>query len=459
MDYVNTIITSPDANGFFGNFSFFLESKTLEATLRYIALIQNKEEDIEKIKLIKTVHYSNVYKSGNEYAEEDDGGELVVITVGSNPMLSIDKDGWVSLDTPPYPVAGFLSKCSESRVYVNQAKKRTVIIVKTATEKWVEALCSSLFRILPWRWDNRIPENEEREFFKSFITKDGNKFREIINKVCEPYDFKSMTTRRTLLGWGDAYRKQQIKKFQSDIERSYGKIRDLETSISAEYNTLAGYQMNLSALENVAPDDDDRLYKFFQTHKQLGVYRVDQCSSGGKTLYYSVVDTIEYYDKEQYIRAYNNRNSFLYTNSACTEELREIIHAIFGQEKGKIRAESMFKLNNLSSIEAISHTRTDLYGETHLPHPHLYNAACLGSNRGYIEKYMRDGDWDLAIEQTIAATKNVNWGDLGIMLRMISDIGNRMDSCKLIIADNGEAMTPREFLNYVRNQNEDNQNG
>lgn len=450
MDFVNTKITSSDANAFFGNNAFLLNSSVLEATLRYISLKQHSGA-IEKIELIKA--YSSSFSSsdtGNNYADAIGDYELCIFTKrGGENLLTIDLDGWVSMDSPPYPVASFLSKCSETRVFVNQNKKQAIVFVKTATDKWIDAFCSSLFRILPWRFPNGVTETEQ-EFFKALYKQDANKFTSIIDEACKDIDFRSMVTRRTLIGWGAQFRVEQIGKLKSQGDSIRNNIAQQEVSLGSLYNDLATLMLNLEALQKVNPENDSALYDFFTSHKQLSIHKVAPLRSGGKSLYYSIVETIEYYDKDAFIRVFENpRSDFNYD---ANDAIRKIFYAIFAEEKGVFRTHCIFKLDNLSSLTIVRGERPDGQSNICLPHPHLVNYGCLGANGTQINKYMLNGDWDLAIEQSIAAAKNLNWGDNTVVSGLVRDVRNNMN-CKCIIADNGTEMTPNEFLKYITEQN------
>ncbi len=69
----------------------------------------------------------------------------------------------------------------------------------------------------------------------------------------------------------------------------------------------------------------------------------------------------------------------------------------------------------------------------------------------------------MAIEQSIAAVKNINFGDSIVIGEFVSDVRNAFNtSRKCILADNGKEMTLREFLAYIREnkeENEDTSNG
>ena len=465
MDYINTLLTNSDANTFFGveGHSFPFGSPTLEATLRYIAIL-HCPSNIEKVELIKveTTTFS-MGARGNEFADyfvTSKNNIYIAESRSGADLPYIDRDGWIALDTPPYPVAPFLSKASATSVFLNNEHKKVILFVKKATDRWIDELCSSIFRILPWIYtdDYRLTENEVA-LFKAAHDRNADKFTEIVNELAGKYNFRAMSYRRILLGWNKGLRETQIASLITQSVQTRSKIETQESALADLYNNLGAIMQNIEALERATQgDEDDSLYKFFDTHRQLGVHSTTRLNNGGKGLFYSVCETIEYFDEDAFKRVYDTPSSRM--NMNATPEVREIFYAIFAQNKGVFRVESMFRLDNLNSIRAISGSRTGNYGSTHLPHPHLYHHACLGGNGSEINRYLSSGDWDLAIEQTIAATKNINFGDATVVGEFTSDVRNSMD-CRCIIADNGAEMTPREFLNYIRTaeNNEGDNNG
>lgn len=458
MDNVTTLLTNADANIFFGNCSSFLNSPVLEATLRYIA-VKHHTGDVEKIQLIKT--YSGEFGSsnGNAYISLTEDKNLCVFAGRRGYDLPyIDEDGWVAIDTPPFPVAPFLSRASETKVYINENEQKVIVFVKTITDKWIDLFCSTLCRLLPWIYpDTNAMSEEEIELFRLFVKGNNrSRFQEIINSVAKDLDFKSTSLRKVLLGWGQGSIKDQIESLKAKTESARANIRSHEANLASEYDKLANLLANINALMNSSPESDDSLYQFFTSHKQLGMFKVDKHGNGGSSLWFSIVDTIEFFDADQFKRAFNNPNSYFPSN----QDIRDIFWGLFGANKGCVRVESMFKLNNLSSLECVRGTRTGLYTNTHLPHPHQYYHACLGGNGNYIMHYMSEGNWDMAIEQAIASVKNLNFGDTVVMDEFIRDIQRHMDDCKCIVTDNGTEMTPREFLTYIKtNENEDTENG
>lgn len=460
MDYVDTILTSSDANNYFGTSQCCCGSKTLEATLRYIA-IKNNGGDIAKTRLINVDARQADYnvRSGNAYTEERyDGYELLIITPRNrgDDLLSINVSGWVSLDSPPYPVAALLSaKSSETRIYVNGEKKRSIVFVRTTTENWCDLFASCLFRVLPWLFNN---EEEAAAIARAITKNQTEEFKAIINACCADFDFRGFMIRRNLIGWASSFRASQIESLERQMADYANRVRNLEAEIDDYLNKYGAANDNLLALKRSSDGDDDTLLQFFLNHHQLDVYKISNYDGGGKSLQYSIIDTIEYYDEDNFLNNYNNRNS---TIGGSNPDMKRILYGIFKEHKGVIRVEAIFKLTNLSSLTPVKYERTGKFNATHLPHPHLYHAGCLGGNKQYIDRYMMAGDWDMAIEQSIAAVKNVNMGDAAIIGAMVRDIAEAMDTCSCIVADNGQAMTPRQFLEYLRrgDNNEGTTNG
>ncbi len=456
MNYVNTMITSPDANAFFGNNGCPLDSLTLETVLRFVAL-KHHQGDIETIKAIKCMGSQfSTYNEARYYTEyaKSHGIELFILTAPRGAQLPIisEEDGWVALDAAPYPVAQFLSSASETRVYTNTAIKSTIVFVRQATDKWIDGLCSVMFRVLPWYFEDQL-NDDEAALFKAIGKRDGDAFVQIINDLCERYDFKSARHKRTLIGWNDGYRKSQIQVLKNNAESALNSIRDYEQELAKMLNRLDTYNQNLLALQAQEDSADDSVYKFFMNHRNINIYSTKLGTSDGNVMDYCVLETIEFFDRDEFLRVYNNKSS----NIGCaSKEVRDILYAIFGLEEGKglFRVESMFRLINLSSLSVLRSTRSHQYDYTHLPHPHLVNYGCLGGNGRYITEYMQQGNWDMAIEQSIAATKNINFGDSTVIGSFVNTIRNSMDNCRCIIADNGKEMTPREFLAYINENNE-----
>ena len=79
-----------------------------------------------------------------------------------------------------------------------------------------------------------------------------------------------------------------------------------------------------------------------------------------------------------------------------------------------------------------------------LRHPHLGNYDCLGANEPHIRRAMEKNDWEIALEQCIAASKNIAWGDSTVVRTFLNHIDGRRNK-RCIITEDGRQLTIQEF--------------
>lgn len=452
-------LLGPKASSFFNNQWFVIGGNFgnwgLEALLRCISITRddNGNPTLNRVKVATGSHRG--FTQGEPFINANSGQELILYKITGGELPSVTESGYESLDTPPYPVAPFLSKCSETKVYVNQQAKKAVVFVKRPSERWINSFCSVLFRILPWRFKEELSE-ADKSLYRAYSVGDMCKVAKLLDDKVAHIDFDAIILSLKLSGWNKRIRDISVRRLENDRRSVENSISNYEAEVDSLRTRLQNIIMQQNCLANsaVADGNDDELYRFFYNHKQLNIINTG-VSSEDITLKYSITETLEYFDKDQFERLTNNRHSYFYDFS---DRVQKFFKLIFDDERGKIRVESVFLLKNLSSLRPISGYSTGDAYSLNLPNPHLYHFACLGGNENYIQKYMRDGNWDMAIEQSIAATKNVNFGDSAVISRMASDISSHFDTCSCVLVDGvSKSMTPQEFLEYIEKQDAKNE--
>lgn len=452
-----TVLTSNLGNLVFGDECSFNEP-IVETLFRYITL---KHSDGDNVRPIKGIFY-NTYKEINlDGLWRPSDVENICLIETDNEVFSqvAIPTNWIELKSTRFPVNVFLSEVIKTRVFCNLKIEKTVIVVtRTPTYQWYSRFCSVLFRLLPWIYvDGKVPD-DQIEVFRLFAQEkfDWNKFKKIIDEAATRCNLREIALRKTLCGWENSIRGSLINEAKETVTNQMAAVHSAELRLGACLDKLAVAQNHLKALSLLPSDDSNSVYQFFATHKQLHV--ISKRHGGNtSTIMFSILDTIEFYDYDVFSAVYNNPSSPL---GKAPKDIRDVFWGLFGINKGVVRVEALFDLNNLSSLIPAYRGISGECNDTHLPHPHLYHHACLGGNKNYILKYMKDGDWDLAIEQAIASVKNINFGDAVVLKEFIGDVQNRMTDCKFIIADNGDEMTPVEFLDYItQNEEEEKKNG
>lgn len=461
MDFIETKITGAGTDESFGTprGSYpFGNNMLAETTLRYISLKKNggSIENIPHLRVAEGYTYSDLDWSRNVDEALSSYPEHTFFVVAprrgyEGALPTILKDGFESTNDWRIPVATILTAKTkmDTAIYVNKERRKVIIFVRKITPSWVELFSSLLFVLVPWLYGESYEgyDETEQEFFKAINKGDSNTFTKIVNELCKDIDFAELKTRAALDNWCNSQRTSQISKFQRDIKSVLDSITSLESDLSKKNVELGVLNENLIALmASEMKNERDEFYKFF---KSRGLHFIQKGSEYGGAQYidYAIVETIENFDKDEFLRIYNMGGSYM--NYEERSRAKRLMYAIFAEEKATLRTECAFRLTNLSAITPLRNSLSGFFTGRTLPHPHLYYHACLGNNRGYIDKFLRQGDWDMAIDQTIQAAKNLNFGDStvvgGLMDRMFGDLKR----VKFIILPDGTEMTPPEFANYL----------
>ena len=424
-----------------------LGSYVLPTTLRYISIKSNKDA-VEKTKFI-SCYYSETYGEIDldSYFASEPNDCIYIYKPRNGYKINVAlSENWVSLDKPPYPTALYLSQISPTSIYVNKEDHQVLVVVQKPGEKWLDQFCSTLYRILLWLYpENSTPTDEEIALFRALSTQDAESFYAIVDSCCQEIDFESVRNKRMLIGWVNKRRASQIEKFKNDRALLEADIQDRERTLTNKYHQLEDVIKTINGWMNTSEEDDMKMYDFFNTHKQLHVNRIDR-NGGSDYLYFSIMETLEYYDDDVFEQFMKNKHSFLYTDA--TPLARKVAEALFMHKRGVFRVESGFYMIDLRQLSAKSGYRSGLYNDIALPHPHLYHHACLGGNGNYINTYMNRGDWDLAIEQAIAATKNIAFTDSVVFKELLYDI-DYYKNVKCIILTDGTETTPMAFYDLL----------
>lgn len=448
MNNFNTNIMGDYATDFFyslPDYSTFFANNIYTALMRYLALKDANGDLASANPVVQGIDY--IENENHLQRAFEKGSEFELIVSSKTDKFKKPNDNWEQLDSRPFPVALFLSKYRPTKVFINKFDKRAVVTVDKVEANWILALCSTIFRILPWRFGDSLT-NDEVAIFTAINKEDYNALGELIDKFIEPYDFRAEVFAKKLIGWNDHYRKAKMETLKREIDVLYSDIISLQAQLSRCYNDIAENNTAYSALSLIEDDDPSGLFEFFNMRRQLDFIEV-RSENDGKSLIYSVTECLEDYDKDEVKKLLENRRSFMYTT---TKQIRDVIKAIFIEEKATIRTNCAFKLKNLSSLEPQKNIRYS-NASTAMNHPHIYHYGCLGGNLSYVNKFMDRGDWELAIEQTISAARNINWGDNVVMPTFLRDIERIWSSSKCVITKDGEEMTFKEFYDKIKEEN------
>lgn len=433
-----TQLTNREAGNIFGDAASYNGDYSLSALFRAIVVNHDDCTDIQKLPDMVLVRYRNVDcgDTVNYIMRELSEAISIIAYDGSFQGLEIEApDGWETFDAPPYYLNRYLSQTTRSKVYINREEKRVVAVVERRVKaEWIQSFCSMLWVVLPWYYPEK--NDDVIKFFKSISI--GNKevsdeqAKQIVidyaNAAAKKLNIRDITLHCLLDGVADRARQESIKTNQSRVNDLMSSIEDLSRQLSRRYEEYATASAVLQGLEKMEPKSDDSFFQFFRQHNNIRIERIS-----GMTLYYGVTDTLEFYDEEEARILFENKNSWAHSYN---EDYLTILKTIFVDKRGIFRVSADFSLGDMKMVSSIKGQYPE---EESMPNPHIYNYACNGANGQYYSKYAKTGDWDLAIEQSISATKNWSVGDSAVGKRMFSWIRD-YDDVKCIYATDGSPM-------------------
>lgn len=435
-----------DANEFFGDFVSMDGDSSLAGLLRAI-VVKYSGADVKDFRRLSALMHKRVRSEVDMQCALSDayeGSTTIAVCTGCFEN-EISMDGWASsitIDGKPFPVHTYLSQFAKTKIYINESKKAIVAFVdRHVNHVWIQAFESVLCRLMPWYFPTKLPE-EEVKFVVAIAVDNKNEnaesvLVEYINEAYEMMDLRSLNLHRMLDGVADRLR-------QSEMTRLTNKITDTRRYIDDYYSHIVNYRnqldkdvLALQALELTPPTEDNAMYDFFFSHKQLSLHEVTD-----SRLKFSVDDTLEFYDEDELRRIIKNKGSYIHS---YTKETLEIIKAIFLERRGIVRTSAVFVLDNMRYVNS---RKSEKYIEDAMPQPHIFWYGCNGGNGQYYTEYGDKGEWDMGIEQAIAATKNLNWGDSTVCRRMLAWIEENPRNRWIYVNDGSpmECVTPESRL-------------
>ena len=325
---------------------------------------------------------------------------------------------WVECTGKPPYINAYLSqfgvkvngKSEGTRVFVNADHCRVVVWVyepSVLSEYWVQSLVSVLPLVMTWFFSSPLDSRAIAKRFAYSPKADRSVAESALKEYCadaeERIDIRGLLIDAALSGFADTARRNQMASYTSTCERLRRDIASYSTKLGNWYAELDSAEVMLRALMEASPRCDDELKSFFTGHKDITIVSVED-----GTLKYGVTAPLQYYDVDEFNGILENKNSWL----CCRDEDEvKVLTAIMRDKLGVIRVNATFALQGMRQVTMVKGEMTD---KQCAPSPHIVRFACGGSNNAYYSRYAESGNWDLAVEQSCSATRNLAVGDVTV---------------------------------------------
>ena len=290
-------------------------------------------------------------------------------------------------------------------------------------------------------------DTELGEFCRSFILKRENVTMELRNiaekfsKVVLESDWYKERVKSLLLNFSRTGYDDRVRRLKESLEYAISNKVDAYNNYMRQLSQCKKANEAYMLAKSYKPGKDTTLIDIFDNHDNLHFASIDK-----NYIKYSVVDTIEYFDEDLLYDVVENDD--------YDAKSRAVLEWMYVKDNGRFLAESSMSIENLCAIYPVK----ELWYKhpNAIRHPHLYEFRCPGDNQMYWERALEEGNYDVAIEQTIQATKNISWGDGAVVERLMDNICYDYWDKKCIMLNDGSFTSPRKvYEEELNNGKED----
>lgn len=335
--------------------------------------------------------------------------------------------------------------------FVNPSIKSTIVIADNIGIRELHFLCGAAAVMFPWYFNKDSIQPYEMDLLRSFASDNIASFNAAVTAFSAAIDMRGKRLEKMLTGIEKAMEAGRKEELMSNIERIMRDLADLQNSITRRLEDKARFDTELFGIDmKLAETSDSVILNYFMACKHL-----DAVNVSGSRLTYCVRSTLDFFDEDIASRVISNKGSVLYETldrEFCSKDKFEMLmRKIFIEQKAKIRFCAAFKLNMTGTLEPKYPYRFDspLYN-TYMPNPHIQHFGCLGNNVRTINDAMARHDYVMAIEQSVASCKGLNFTDTVVMRHFVQDFTGTANKC-VELAD-GTLLTPKEALEYFEKE-------
>ncbi|MDE6149602.1 MAG: hypothetical protein K2F81_05845 [Ruminococcus sp.] len=367
---------------------------------------------------------------------------------------------WVRLDK----VTDFFRKTFYVLCFVNSITKRVVIFTDNMDIRKFHYLQCSIFAFMPWYFD---PEKgvspEEMELIRSLREKTPEKYEDCMAKIAEHYDFKTAKIRKLLAGFETRYERIECENIKYQINECLESIDGLNERIAGYLRSKRDYEIRLLGLETkiASGNGESEIMEYFLSNDKLYLISVDEY-----TMTFAVKDYLTFFDEELAMTTIENRSSYIYRpngrgcNNYIPADDMEMFMTAVVEQKVKIKFCAAYQFKFGESVRAIAHHNYGSEFRDCTPNPHIDQYRCMGNYERTINTLIRDNNYIMALEQSVASCKSLNFGDPPVMKEFMNRLYGISDydaNIRCVELPDGKVVTPKEAIAFLKSEMTENE--
>lgn len=335
-------------------------------------------------------------------------------------------------------------------LWTNKNIKSTVILYEYGGNQIYHNILSAFKWFVPWYFEGEQSlKPEEIAILRTFTKEDGaSEFVRLIDSYYDGKDYRNQIIQSKLQGIEKKLMKRRAASIDGNISECRNTIETYQSRIDTELRKIREFEIQRLGYLAAEEQKDDRILNMFLMYKNLYLGRVRDSS-----IEYTVRSKVTNFSSDLYKDCTRSERSYIYEVSPeGYETTKRIFDAIFLEKKYSIYMFGAFEFKFENTIKL-----KDGWGEKEatvnaMPNPHIYYFACSGSFGHDINDAMVRGDFEEAIEVTIAETGNVNFSDSAPVQKFVRDFFGDYRRVPCIECSDGRFITPDELITTIKEE-------
>lgn len=348
-------------------------------------------------------------------------------------------------------ITHFLKAQFPAVVFINEKDRSTIILGEEIDLPRWRRLQSVFLISLPWFYRGQKLTALENELLSSLSEPTGVEYVKTVEKIAAQYDFEEIYMEKMVSKFHQRNRIMQIDAKKEESTKLLTEIQHLSEMIRQKIAERENVEILLGGLQAALLNDDNKdemLLDYLRSNKSIEVEKTDEDDSIG----FIVRGVFEYYDMEMMETHLRSWPSYLYDvkNGFTKEDMKRFLRAVFVDEIMHINTIACYRYrysNTNVSVSAIGRYNFK-NAQFYLPNPHIQYYRCMGRYESLIDQALATGDLITAIEQTVASTRSINFGDSTVMSQFIQDLCTKRNP--FVVMPNGENATVRAAIEWLK---------
>lgn len=291
----------------------------------------------------------------------------------------------------------------------------------------------------------------EQKLFYSLSIEDYETYTLILNEFYQslPKSSRQDVIKQLIINAQSDAISHNLRSMESELEGCKNEIERIQISLRAP---IERYQRKLEEIRNTKnlimsiQNSESELADYLCNHNHIKVIGVEN-----NAIKYLVMTKLDFYEEEGLRILLNNKNSIIYKKFPELPEsvLAKFLTTLFLESRYNVRVYGTFSLYLPHTITA-DKTPANHVPQDYIANEHIESFGCMGTNGSVIMNALINQNYAFAIEQSIAAIRNINFNDYFVLTSFLSKIMDFGSSgCIIFDSETNTNITPKQLLDRI----------